>query len=206
MASGDPERLRRALAAIDAANAGDPNRIRVRGSTRPKELAHAELASEWIERLDPRPSEALRLAARAHHVRRFEIPRSVYPEGRLGYLRWRAALHALHAERVAAILRAEGYDEATLSRVQELVQKRGLGRDPEVQALEDALCLIFLETQLAGLARRLEPEKLRGVLRRTLRKMSPRAVELARSLPLAPAERALVEGAAGLEYRAGRDG
>jgi hypothetical protein len=193
---GDGERLRRALAAIDATNAGDPNRIRVRGSLRPKELAHAELASEWIEKLHPNPSEALRLAARAHHLRRFELPRSQYPSGRLGYLRWRAALQVLHAERVAGVLSAEGYDEATIARVQELVRKRGLGRDPEVQALEDALCLIFLETQLAELARRLDAEKLLEVLRRTLRKMSPLAIDAARSLPLEPAERALLASAA----------
>ena len=64
------ERLRRALEAIDAANAGDPNRIRVRGVERPKEQAHAELVTGWIERLAPKASEALRLAGRAHHVRR----------------------------------------------------------------------------------------------------------------------------------------
>jgi hypothetical protein len=192
----DADRLSRALRAIDAANADDPNRIRVRGAWRPKELAHAELASEWIEKLQPAASEALRLAARAHHLRRFELPRSAYPSGRLGYLRWRAALQTLHAERVAAVLSAEGYDEATIRRVQELVQKRGLGRDPEVQALEDALCLIFLETQLRELALRMDPDRLRDVLRRTLRKMSPEAIAAARALPLEPEERALLESAA----------
>jgi len=42
----DPERLARAIAEIDRANADDPNQIEVRGELRPKELAHADLASD----------------------------------------------------------------------------------------------------------------------------------------------------------------
>ncbi len=183
----DADRLRRALAAIDARNADDPQRIQVRGELRPKELAHAELASQWVTRLRPDAGEALRLAARAHHLRRWAIPRADYPEGRAGYHRWRKALQALHAEEAGRVLAACGYGEAEIARVQALVTKRGLGRDPEVQVLEDALCLVFLETQFADLAERLEPEKLLDVTRKTLRKMSPEAIEAARGLPLDPA-------------------
>lgn len=194
----DSERLARALAAIDAANAGDPHQISVRGRRRPKELAHAELVSEWVAVLQPGASEALRLAARAHHVRRWEIPRGDYPEGRRGYHRWRRALHAHHAEQVGRILEAEGYEAATTRRVQELVTKRDLGRDPEVQVLEDALCLVFLETQLGDVAGRLGEARLLDVLRKTLAKMSPRGVEEARRLPLAAEVLALIERALSL--------
>ncbi|HEY5656463.1 MAG TPA: DUF4202 domain-containing protein [Myxococcota bacterium] len=193
----DAERLRRALAAIDAANAGDPQRIEVRGQLRPKELAHAELVSEWIERLCPDASEALRLAARAHHVRRWEIPRERHPEGRSGYLRWRKALSEHHAKVAGEILASEGYAEPTIARVQEIVRKKNLGRDAEVQALEDALCLVFLETQFHDVAARLEPEKLLEVTRKTLGKMSPRALDLAAQLPLDPRDRAWIERARG---------
>ncbi|MCZ6784479.1 MAG: DUF4202 domain-containing protein [Proteobacteria bacterium] len=192
---GDDERLRRALAAIDEANAGDPNRIEVRGASRPKEVAHAELVSEWVERLRPNASEALRLAARAHHVQRWTIPRSDHPEGRLGYHRWRTALQRFHAEKAGEILAGVGYDAATIERVQNLVQKRDLGRDPEVQALEDALCLVFLETQLRELAERLDEVRLLDVLRKTLAKMSPAAIECAGALALAPAARACLQRA-----------
>ena len=40
------------------------------------------------------------------------------------------------------------------------MRKEGLAHDAEVQALEDALCLVFLETQLADVAARLEPDTL----------------------------------------------
>ena len=69
------ERLAAALAAIDAANADDPNVIMVDGVERPKELAHAELMTRWVRTLDPQCSEEQMLAARAHHLRRWTIPR-----------------------------------------------------------------------------------------------------------------------------------
>lgn len=188
----EASRLSRALAAIDAANADDPNALEVRGTRRPKELAHAELVSEWVETLCPDPSESLRLAARAHHVRRWEIVRSGFPAGRAGYHRWRKALHAHHAEILAAILAEAGYGADTTRRATDLVQKRGLGRDPEVQVLEDALCLVFLETQFAELAGRLDEEKLLDVTRKTLRKMSPEAIARAGELPLDARSRALL--------------
>src|SRR5687768_2401371 len=134
------ERLRRAIAAIDAANGGDPHTIVARGRCRPKEQAHAELVSEWIELLAPDASAELKLAGRAHHLRRWEIPRADYPEGREGYLRWRRALHDFHAEQTAAILAECGYDAALIRRVSDLLHKRGLARgEPEAQVLEDAL-------------------------------------------------------------------
>jgi hypothetical protein len=192
----DLGRLERALAAIDDANRDDPNTLAVRGETRPKELAHAELASEWVQRLRPDASEALRLAARGHHVRRWEIPRGEYPMDRAGYHRWRKALHAHHVHALTGILERCGYDAETIARAGALVRKQGLGRDPEVQALEDALCLVFVETQLALLAGRMETDKLIDVTRKTLRKMSPEAIEHATRLPLDEASRALLLRAA----------
>ena len=86
--SRDP--IERAAAAIDSLNAHDPNSLALSGEDRPKELVHAELVTRWIERLDADPSDALRLAARAHHVERWVIPRAEFPTGREGYLAWRA--------------------------------------------------------------------------------------------------------------------
>ncbi|HEX6311415.1 MAG TPA: DUF4202 domain-containing protein [Acidimicrobiia bacterium] len=191
----DPERFERAVAAIDAANADDPNRISVRGKEAPKELAHAELVTGWIERLRPDAPEELLLAARAHHVRRWEIPRGSYPDGRSGYLRWRRALHDLHARVVGELLAAAGYDREAIARVQAIVRKRGLPGDADVQALEDALCLVFLETQFGALAARLDAEKMDAVVAKTVAKMSADGLRLARTLDLGGNERAALERA-----------
>ena len=192
----DDERFRRAIAAIDAANADDPNRITVRGEERPKELAHSELVTAWVHRLDPHASEPLLLAARAHHVRRWTIPRASYPTGRPGYLCWRRALHEQHAEDVARILTDVGYDADTIARVQDIVRKRRLGKEPEVQVFEDALCLVFLETQLAELAARLDDDKMLDVAAKTIRKMSPPALDLALTLDLTDTQLAFLREAA----------
>jgi hypothetical protein len=191
----DEERFRRAIAAIDAANADDPHQITVRGAVRQKELAHAELATEWIRQLRPDAGEALLLAARAHHLRRWTIPRSAYPDDRGGYLRWRRDLHDLHAGEAARVLAAEGYDQATVSRVGEIVRKKNLGADPDAQAVEDALCLIFLETQFHDRAARLDPDRMVDVLRKTLRKMSDEGKRLALTIEMPGADRALLERA-----------
>ena len=185
------------MAAIDAANAGDPNTIEVRGQVRPKELAHAELMVEWLARLDPGAGEAQRLAARAHHLRRWSLPRASYPAGRAGYLRWRTALRKQHADEVAGILQAVGYDDATIARTQAIVRKEGLGSDPDVQTHEDALCLVFLETQLAALVDDLDDDKMVEVIRKTAAKMSAAARALVTDLPMRASDRALVARALG---------
>lgn len=190
--SGPDPRRRAAVAAIDAANADDPETIVVRGKRRPKELAHAELMTEWVRTLDPDADDAQLLAARAHHLRRWTLPRSSYPEGRAGYLRWRTALRKQHSAEVAEILAAVGYEPELIARVQAIVEKRGLGADPAVQTHEDALCLVFLETQLADTVERLGEAKMLEVIRKTAAKMSPAALARVADLPLRPQDRALL--------------
>jgi len=190
--SGDG-RLATALAAIDAANADDPHTIVVDGVERPKELTHAEMMTRWVRELSPDCSDEQLIAARAHHLRRWAIPRDGYPRDRAGYLRWRSALQRQHAEDVAGIMRDAGYGEDSVARVQAIVRKRGLGRDPDVQTHEDALCLVFLETQFDGLIVSLDDEdKMIEILRKTAAKMSPAGLAAVQTLPLTPAGAALL--------------
>jgi Domain of unknown function (DUF4202) len=191
----ETDRLARALDAIDAANANDPHTILIDGVSRPKELAHAELMTRWVRTLDPDCSDEQLLAARAHHLRRWTIPRDSYPGGRAGYLRWRTALKRQHADDVGEILRAAGYDDQAVARVQAIVRKQGLGSDPAVQVHEDALCLVFLETQLDELAGKLGDDKTIDVLQKTAKKMSPAGLQAALGLRFAPDAAALLERA-----------
>jgi len=184
-----------AIAAIDAGNADDPNVVTIRGRTGPKEVLHAELVSEWVARLQPDADNALRLAARGHHFRRWTVPRSSAPAGRAGYLRWRKARQQDQARELGAVLAGAGYDADVVERVQALVRKENLAGDPDVQTLEDALCLVFLETQLADVAARLEPATLTRVLARTAAKMSDRGRAAIADVPLDAAARDLLDAA-----------
>lgn len=188
-------RFQDAIARIDAANADDPETLRIDGADLPKELTHARMLTDWVRRLRPDADNALLLASRAHHVRRWVIPRDEYPAGRRGYLRWRTALHQFHADEVERLLADAGYAEPEIGRVQQLVRKRNLRRDPDVQALEDGLCLVFLDTQLGDLRRKHPESKMIDILQKTWKKMSPQARDLALELELATDDRALIERA-----------
>ena len=183
-----------AVAAIDDANAADPNTVEVRGQRVALALIHGRLAVEWIEKLVDEPDETLTLAARAHHLRRWELARDSYPPGRAGYLRWRRDQKVRHANDVAVILESCGYEPAEIEEVQRLIRREAIDG---AQAVEDAACLVFIETQLASLAERMDHDLLIDVIRKTARKMSDRGLECVASIPLGEAERSLLELALG---------
>ncbi|HYI61210.1 MAG TPA: DUF4202 domain-containing protein [Acidimicrobiales bacterium] len=189
------EREARTAAAIDAANAEDPDTVVIDGEARPLQQALGRVAAEWVDRLDPSATAVQRLAARAHHLRRWERPRSAYPEGRAGYLRWRAAAKDRHAEDLGALLRQHGWSDDDVAGAQALLRKEGLGRVPATQVHEDAVCLAFLAVQLDAAVDLMGEAKTVEVLRRTARKMSPEALARAAELPYSPRGRALLERA-----------
>ena len=174
------ERYRAAVAAIDAANAEDPNTLV--GSSEPLALAQGVAATRWARRLAIHPSEELLLAARAHHLRRWEVPRATYPEGRTGYLKWRADRKDAHARDAAEILDQAGYEATEIDRVGSILQKRRLKSDSEVQLFEDVVTLVFLETQLDETVEQLGDKAL-DVLTKTLRKMSPSGIATIPEVP-----------------------
>lgn len=176
----ESQRFQDAIARFDSANAQDPRAI---------ELPYAQRLSAWVERLAPDASEALRLAARCQHLRRWEIPRESYPAGRVAYLKWREALKHFHADEAGKVLREVGYDDATIERVRNLNLKR---KDLEMSVLEDALCLLFLEMQFQETQEKTGEEKMIGILQKTWRKMTPRAREIALGMEMSEAQRALI--------------
>lgn len=180
---------------IDAANEDDPETVVVDGVERPLQQTLGRAASHWVDRLDPAAGPAQRLAARAHHLRRWETPRSDYPEGRSGYLRWRRDAKARHATDIGVLMEGEGWDAATIESVQALVLKRGLGSDPQAQTHEDAVCLAFLEVQLDAAAELMGDDKTVEVLRKTAAKMSRPAIDLAAGLAYSDRGRALLDAA-----------
>ena len=160
------DRLRRALALIDTANAADP---------KGEALVYGQRMSEELARLVPAASEVLQVAARGQHVERWLLPRSDYPEGKEGYHAWRREQGRRHGLRVAGIMAEAGYGPAECERVGVLLRKEGIKRDEEVQALEDVACFTFMRHYMAPFAETQTPEDMERIVNKTARKMSAMA-------------------------------
>lgn len=170
-------RLETVLAAIDAANAEDPTGAAGEAPA----LLYGQRMTAELARLHPDASEPLAIAARGQHIERWTIPRDSYPAGREGYLAWRRALGAYHADRVAGLMAEAGYGAEDQARAARMLRKEGIKRDPEVQALEDVICFVFLRWYAGDFLAGREAEDAVRIVAKTARKMSPAARERALS-------------------------
>jgi Domain of unknown function (DUF4202) len=189
------EKFTAAVRHFDEENSRDPNREIIDGVSQPRELLYAQRLTAWVLRLAPDASETLRLAARCQHICRWESPRENYPMTRAGYLKWRADLKKFHAQKSGEILREVGYDEETVRRVQDLNLKKHFPADADTRTLEDALCLVFLEFQLAGLAAKTAEDKTINALQKSWGKMTEAARGEALKLNYGEREKALLQRA-----------
>lgn len=179
--------LRAAYEQFDRANSEDPNQVVLPdGSEAPKELVYGRRMTEEIERFAPDAPEAVRLAARCQHIRRWRIPRKDYPMDKAGYHRWRTTLYKFHADQAAEILTGIGYDLATIERVGFLLQKKSLRRDQDTQLLEDVICLTFLRHYFLDFAGKHAEDKIIDIVRKTWNKMSDAGHASALKLDLDP--------------------
>jgi hypothetical protein len=190
-------RFEAASARFLASHRDDPRSVEVDGAQVPWSVHYHARLQHWLLQLEPSASLPLRLAAQCQHIRRWEIPREDYDEGRRGYRSWRSDLAKKHAAIARDVLEDVGYDEATIGKVDQLLRKLGLGRDPEVQLFEDAICMVFFENEFVDLAAKHDDAKMIDILQRTWAKMSPAGHEAAGALAsdLPKRERGLLERA-----------
>jgi hypothetical protein len=178
-------RLDKAFELFDAYNKQDPRSFTWEGVTEPQEYFFAVKLHEWILKLDPAASEELLLASRSQHIGRWEIPREDYPDGREPYLKWRKQLAQHHASIAQRLMQQAGYPEETADRVKQIILKQRIKVDADVQTMENALCLVFLQLQYEEFRKKyeLEPEKIINILRKSLLKMDGNGHQLALKLP-----------------------
>jgi hypothetical protein len=178
--------LEQAYSHFDVYNYRDPNSEVWNGKSFPKELLYAIRMTERLEKFAPGSPDHIKLAVRCQHIGRWEIPRNTFPMDRKGYLRWRNALKVHHAKLAGDILKVCGYDEATIEKVKFLLLKKELNRNPETQLVEDVVCLVFVEFYLQDFADKHDDEKVVDILKKTMSKMSPRAIDEVSRLGLKP--------------------
>ena len=164
-------RLTTALAAIDRANAADPNL----SDGQPEALLYGQRMSAEQEALYPDAPDALRIACRGQHIERWTLPRAAFPMDRAGYLAWRVEQGRRHAARVAGIMRDAGYDAEDIGHAERMLTKQGIKRDDAVQALEDVACFTFLRWYMTPFAAGRDPAEMQRIVDRTARKMSAMA-------------------------------
>ncbi len=165
-------KLSRAYELFDKANGQDPIKEEFQGKMYPKELLYAQRMTQKLLEFVPDASEALQLAARCQHICRWEISRESYTMDRVGYLKWRQDLKKFHAEKARGILKMVGYDRETIEKVAFLLEKKQLKKNEETQALEDVICLVFLEHYFEPFTAKHSDEKLLDIIKKTWRKMS----------------------------------
>lgn len=185
----------RARELIDAAHAGDPKRAT---DGRPAELVYADRMEAWAVRAATESSALLRLAARCQHLERWIVPRDTFPEGKVGYLKWRQSLYKKQADRARELLIRAGVPAPEADEVAVWVSKSAMKTNPGTQALEDAACLVFLENEIEAFAAQhaeYPREKFVDIIRKTWKKMSPRGQDLTKTIALPPAIGALVSEA-----------
>ncbi|MEQ9288885.1 MAG: DUF4202 domain-containing protein [Cyclobacteriaceae bacterium] len=180
---------------IDAVNAEDSNLEKSAGQTYPKEILYSQRMTELLHQFTANPSEALQVAARGQHIKRWSIPRSDYPMDRKGYLKWRTMLKLLHGELLDGILKEEGCQPDFIKKVVDLVTKKNLKTDPESKLLEDVVCLVFLKYYFRDFAAKSSHDKLIQIVQKTWAKMTEKGHEAALKLPFEKHELDLVKEA-----------
>lgn len=174
MSNTSQDRLAVVIADIDKANEEDPRHDIVDGVARPRELVYSERMSSCLSQIYADASETLQIAARAQHICRWQLPRAQYPTGREGYHAWRSACREHHASLTSNIMREHGYAKEDIEQVAKVIKKEQLKRDPESQALENIVGVVFAKHYLEDFVAKhqdYDEPKLINILRKTTRKM-----------------------------------
>jgi len=73
--------------------------------------------------------------------------------------------------------------------------KKELQTNAETQLLEDVICLVFIEFYLEDFALQHTDEKVIDILKKTLRKMSQKAIQQVNNIPLSERIKILIKHA-----------
>lgn len=190
-----PTRFETAIALIDKANSEDTNTYEIAGLSYPKELLYSQRMTRKLLQFKPDASKALQIAARAQHICRWKIARDSYPMDRIGYLKWRETLKKMHADLTGDILKQVGYDDVFIDRIRKIILKRLIKKNEESQALEDTICLVFLDYYFEEFATKHPDDKVIDILQKTWIKMSKEGQQEALKLNFSERGLALVQKA-----------
>ena len=182
------ENLNKTLSAIDEINRQDPNTIVVNGNTQAKELIYGQQMTNCLKQYWPEANELLQIAVRAQHIKRWQLKRTEFAEGKAGYYQWRIAQGKFHAELTASIMIEQGYSVEESEQCAAIIRKENLTTNTDSQTLEDVACLVFLMHYFNEFAAKYTEQdneaKIVRIVQLTWKKMSDQAHDIALSLTL----------------------
>ncbi len=182
------QQLQNTLSAIDDVNSKDPNTIVFDGKNQPKELIYGQQMSACLNNYWPDAHELLQIAVRAQHIKRWQLKRTDYKQGKAGYYQWRIAQGKLHAELASEIMIKQGYTIADSQQCSAIIRKEDLKTNEHSQSLEDVACLVFLMHYFDEFAAKYTEQdneaKIVRIVQLTWKKMSNKAHQIALSLTL----------------------
>jgi len=182
------ENLNNTLSAIDEINRQDPNTIVVNGNKQAKELVYGQQMTDCLKHYWPEANELLKIAVRAQHIKRWQLKRTEFAEGKAGYYQWRIAQGKFHAELTASIMLVQGYSVEESEQCAAIIRKENLTTNNDSQTLEDVACLVFLMHYFNEFAAKYTEQdneaKIVRIVQLTWKKMSEQAHDIALSLTL----------------------
>ncbi|HOX84112.1 MAG TPA: DUF4202 domain-containing protein [Chryseolinea sp.] len=188
--------FKKAIDAFDSYNQNDPNKEESDGKMYSKEILYAERMTAKLNQYAADAPEYVQLAARCQHIGRWEIARDHFAMDKKGYLQWRNQEKTHHAKIAEEILTSCDYDSVVIDKVKFLLLKKELFTNADTQLLEDVICLVFIEHYLEAFAAKHEDEKVVDIIKKTLKKMSPKAIDAALKIPVSEKMAQLIKQAA----------
>lgn len=102
-----------------------------------------------------------------------------------------------HAGLSGQLMTQAGYSKEEVESVQRIILKEHLKTDPEVQVMENALCLVFLQFQYEDFLNTHDDKKVIRIIQKSWTKMSQPGREAALALMFSEKGKALIEEALG---------
>jgi hypothetical protein len=170
------------ISAIDDINKQDP---RLDENGQPTELIYSQRMSSMLLKLNPQANDLLQMACHAQHVGRWKIPRSLFPEGKAGYLQWRKKCQFMHSDIALQVIREQCppgmFTEPEQEELKHMLCKEDLKNDPLVQTTEDVAALVFLQWSFKSFYQKHinEEEKIIDIVKKTWNKMSDQGKKVA---------------------------
>jgi hypothetical protein len=181
------EIYKQAVKEIDNAHSADIHLEKDNNDEYPSELIYSRRMLTMLNLFYPESDYILKLAVQCQHLKRWNVLRQKYSMNRQGYHQWRREVMEYQLQQTKEILLNVKIDENDLSLILDALKNQGNKSDGNAQIIQDTACLVFVKWYLQAFAAKHEHSKVSDILKKTMRKMSEKAISAIPSIDLSPA-------------------